>query len=76
MGKKNNNSGENTKTNTHENTKPASSEVEVEVIPDEFKKVICDFINEFGLTFPEYSEKLDKYSSLDVSSAGRRILTD
>ena len=76
MGKKNNNSGENTKTNTHENTKPASSEVEVEVIPDEFKKVICDFINDFGLTFPEYSEKLDKYSSLDGSSAGRRILTD
>ena len=76
MGKKNNNSGENTKTktNTHENTKPASSEVEV--IPDEFKKVICDFINDFGLTFPEYSEKLDKYSSLDGSSAGRRILTD
>lgn len=76
MGKKNNNSGENTKTNTHENTKPASCEVEVEVIPDEFKKVICDFINDFGLTFPEYSEKLDKYSSLDGSSAGRRILTD
>lgn len=72
MGKKNNNSGENTKTNT----KPASSEVKVEVIPDEFKKVICDFINDFGLTFPEYSEKLDKYSSLDSSSAGRRILTD
>ena len=74
MGKKNNNSGENT--NTHENTRPTSSEVEVEVIPDEFKKVICDFINDFGLTFPEYSEKLDKYSSLDGSSAGRRILTD
>lgn len=72
MGKKNNNSGENTKTNT----KPASSEVKVEIIPDEFKKVICDFINDFGLTFPEYSEKLDKYSSLDSSSAGRRILTD
>ena len=69
MGKKNNNnSGE----NGNGNATPASGEVEV--IPDEFKKVICDFINDFALTFPEYSEKLDKYSSVDGS--GRRALSD
>jgi hypothetical protein len=81
MGKKNNNnSGENTKTDVDENGIPASSEVEV--IPDEFKKVISDFINDFGLTFPEYSDKLDKYSSIvidsnsDKSCLQQRTLTD
>jgi len=43
---------------------------EVEVIPDEFKKVIGDFINDFGFTFPEYSEKLNKYSFVASDSAG------
>lgn len=56
-----------------ENASPPASN-EVEVIPEEFKKVICDFINDFALTFPEYSEKLDKYSSVDGS--GIRALTD
>jgi hypothetical protein len=70
MGKKNNNnSGAN-------GNKSASGEVEIEVIPDEFKKVICDFINDFGFTFPEYSEKLDKYSSVDGSGSGRRTLSE
>jgi len=71
MGKKdNNNSGENGNGNT---STPASNEAEIEVIPEEFKKVICDFINDFGSTFPEYSEKLDKYSCVDGS--GRRTLS-
>lgn len=47
MGKKNNN---NSTTNGNASTS-APGEVEIEVIPDEFKKVICDFINDFGLTF-------------------------
>lgn len=38
--------------------------------------MICDFINDFGLTFPEYSEKLDKYSSVDSSGSGRRTLSE
>jgi hypothetical protein len=72
MGKKNNN---NSTTNGNASTS-APGEVEIEVIPDEFKKVICDFINDFGLTFPEYSEKLDKYSSVDSSGSGRRTLSE
>lgn len=74
--KNNNNSGGNGNGNGNTST-PASSEAEIEVIPEEFKKVICDFINDFGLTFPEYSEKLDKYSSVDGAGAGagRRILS-
>ena len=60
MGKKvNKNSGEN-----------GNAPTEVEVIPDEFKKVIGDFINDFGFTFPEYCEKLDKYSCVAIDSAG------
>jgi hypothetical protein len=70
--KDNNNSGENGN-GTGNTSAPASGEVEIEVIPEEFKKVICDFINDFGSTFPEYSEKLDKYSCVDGS--GRRILS-
>ena len=76
--KDNNNSGENGNGNGNTSAPapapaPGSGEVEIEVIPEEFKKVICDFINDFGLTFPEYYEKLDKYSSVD--GAGRRILS-
>ena len=74
--KNNNNSGGNGNGNGNTST-PASSEAEIEVIPEEFKKVICDFINDFGLTFPEYSEKLDKYSCVDGGGdgAGRRTLS-
>jgi hypothetical protein len=73
MGKKNNN---NSGANGNKST-PVSDQAEVvEVIPDEFKKVICDFINDFALTFPEYYEKLDKYSSVDGSGIGRRTLSD
>jgi hypothetical protein len=71
MGKKNNNnSGAN---GNNSASAPADA---VEVIPEEFKKVICDFINDFGLTFPEYSEKLDKYSSVDGSGTIRRTISD
>jgi hypothetical protein len=73
MGKKNNKNSNNSGANA---SRPASGEVVIEVIPDEFKKVICDFINDFGLTFPEYSEKLNKYSCMDSSGAGRRTLSE
>ena len=75
MGKKNNKNSNNSGANA---SRPASGEVVIEVIPDEFKKVICDFINDFGLTFPEYSEKLDKYSCVDSSGSGvgRRTLSE
>ena len=81
MGKKNNNnSGANgNKSASASAPAPAPAPTDaVEVIPDEFKKVICDFINDFALTFPEYSEKLDKYSSLDSSGSGtgRRTISD
>jgi hypothetical protein len=72
MGKKNNSGGN----GNASASASASGEVKIEVIPDEFKKVICDFINDFGLTFPEYSEKLDKYSSVDESGSGRRALSE
>jgi hypothetical protein len=81
MGKKNNNySGANGNKSASAPAQapapePAPADV-VEVIPDEFKKVICDFINDFGLTFPEYFEKLDKYSSVDNSGSGRRTISD
>ena len=63
MGKKNNNdSGASGNKSMPSSTSSTSGEAEVvEVIPDEFKKVIRDFINDFALTFPECSEKLDKY---------------
>lgn len=80
MGKKNNNdSGASGNKSIPSSTSSTSGEAEVvEVIPDEFKKVIRDFINDFALTFPECSEKLDKYSSVDgsIASTGRRILSD
>ena len=73
MGKKNNN---NSGANRNKSTPAPAPTDAVEVIPEEFKKVICDFINDFGLTFPEYSEKLDKYSSVDSSGSGRRTISD
>lgn len=77
MGKKNNNnSGANGNKSTSAPA-PASGQADVvEVIPEEFKKVICDFINDFALTFPEYSEKLDKYSSIDGSGTSCRTISD
>ena len=38
--------------------KKEESNSEAEVVPDEFKKVLTDFINDFTTTFPEYSDKL------------------
>ena len=75
MGKKNNN---NSGANGNKSASASAPADAVEVIPEEFKKVICDFINDFGLTFPEYSEKLDKYSSVDSSGSGsgRRTLSE
>jgi hypothetical protein len=75
MGKKNNN---NSGANGNKSASASAPADAVEVIPEEFKKVICDFINDFALTFPEYSEKLDKYSSVDSSGSGsgRRTLSE
>jgi hypothetical protein len=71
MGKKNNN-----KSSTDSNTK--SSGVYTEVVPDEFKTVIYDFINDFTTTFPEYSECLEEYFSTVsvVSDDGNGVKTE
>ena len=55
MGKKNNIN----KSSTDSNKKTGGSDTEV--VPDEFKTVIFDFINDFSTTFPEYSECLEEY---------------
>ena len=55
MGKKNNIN----KSSTDSNKKTCGSDTEV--VPDEFKTVIFDFINDFSTTFPEYSECLEEY---------------
>ena len=55
MGKKTNNN----KSSTDSNKKSGGSDTEV--VPDEFKTVIFDFINDFTNTFPEYSECLEEY---------------
>jgi hypothetical protein len=42
-----------------------------EVVPDEFKKVMTDFINDFTTTFPEYSSKLkDNFVVVSVKTDG------
>ena len=58
MGKKNNSSSGNKNTNVKPESSNSNSENIPETIPDEFKKVMTDFINDFTTTFPEYSEKL------------------
>jgi hypothetical protein len=62
MGKKNTSSSQN------------KSEVVSELIPDEFKKVMTDFINDFTTTFPEYSDKLkDNFVVVSVSTDGNVV---
>lgn len=59
MGKKNMSSAQN------------NAEVVPEVVPDEFKKVMTDFINDFTTTFPEYSNKLkDNFVVVSVKTDG------
>jgi hypothetical protein len=62
MGKKNNSSSQN------------KTEVINEVVPDEFKKVMTDFINDFTTTFPEYSDKLkDNFVVVSVKTDGNVV---
>ena len=59
MGKKNMSSSQN------------NAEVVPEVVPDEFKKVMTDFINDFTTTFPEYTNKLkDNFVVVSVKTDG------
>ena len=62
MGKKNNSSSQN------------KTEVVPEKVPDEFKKVMTDFINDFTMTFPEYSDKLkDNFVVISVKTDGNVV---
>ena len=62
MGKKNNSSSQ------------KKAEVVPEVVPDEFKKVMTDFINDFTTTFPEYSDKLkDNFVVVSVKTDGNVV---
>ena len=62
MGKKNNSSSQN------------KAEVVPEVVPDEFKKVMTDFINDFTTTFPEYGDKLkDNFVVVSVKTDGNVV---
>ena len=62
MGKKNNSSSQN------------KTEVVPEKVPDEFKKVMTDFINDFTTTFPEYSDKLkDNFVVISVKTDGNVV---
>jgi hypothetical protein len=78
MGKKNNN-----KSSTDSNNKSAGVDTTTEVVPEEFKRVIYDFINDFSTTFPEYSDKLEDHFTMvsvvnDDGSGEKteRIITD
>lgn len=54
--------------------KKEESKSEVEVVPEEFKKVLTDFINDFTITFPEYSEKLkDNFVVVSVKNDGNVV---
>ena len=62
MGKKNNSSSQ------------KKTEVVPEKVPDEFKKVMTDFINDFTTTFPEYSDKLkDNFVVISVKTDGNVV---
>ena len=72
MGKKNNNNKSSKDSNTN------TSYVDNDTVPDEFKTVIYDFINDFSNTFPEYSESLDEYFNAVsiVSDDGNGVKTE
>lgn len=54
--------------------KKEESSSETEVVPDEFKKVLTDFINDFTTTFPEYSDKLkDNFVVVSVKNDGNVV---
>ena len=54
--------------------KKEESKSEAEVVPEEFKKVLTDFINDFTTTFPEYSDKLkDNFVVVSVKNDGNVV---
>ena len=75
MGKKNNSSSNVNKENVNSGTNSKSNPSEIpEVVPDEFKKVMTDFINDFTTTFPEYSDKLkDNFIVVSVKTDGNVV---
>ena len=75
MGKKNNSSSNGNKANVNSGTNSKSNSSEIpEVVPDEFKKVMTDFINDFTTTFPEYSDKLkDNFVVVSVKTDGNVV---
>jgi hypothetical protein len=81
MGKKNNSSSKGNNSNSKSNANvnsgidPEINEDNItEAIPDEFKKVMMDFINDFTTTFPEYSDKLkDNFVVVSVETNGNIV---
>ena len=72
MGKKNNKSSKVEETSSDKSTTP--NDAAPEVVPDEFKKVMTDFINDFTTTFPEYSDKLkDNFVMVSVNTDGNIV---
>jgi len=58
----------------HNSSSKNKTEVVPEVVPDEFKKVMTDFINDFTTTFPEYSDKLkDNFVIVSVNTDGNVV---
>ena len=58
----------------HNSSSQNKTEVFPEVVPDEFKKVMTDFINDFTTTFPEYSDKLkDNFVVVSVNTDGNVV---
>ena len=58
----------------HNSSSKNKTEVVPEVVPDEFKKVMTDFINDFTTTFPEYSDKLkDNFVIVSVKTDGNVV---
>jgi hypothetical protein len=58
----------------HNSSSQNKTEVFPEVVPDEFKKVMTDFINDFTTTFPEYSDKLkDNFVIVSVNTDGNVV---
>lgn len=58
----------------HNSSSKNKTEVIPEIVPDEFKKVMTDFINDFTTTFPEYSDKLkDNFVIVSVNTDGNVV---
>ena len=74
MGKKNKSSSKGNTSSSNGNS--SSSDAQPEVIPDEFKKVISDFISDISTTFPEYLENLEKNFTITTTEKDGTVLID